>query len=233
MAWSTLKAAIDAIVKANGLQEITGTNLNQVLDSIIDNLGQNAMFNGIATPVTVPGSPDGSVFYLASEVGVYSNFSSLEITKLGLYVLSNVTGAWAITEIVDLNIKSFTLDENDVINYSRSVYIDGSYINPSGVEVVNPDWSATDFIPLISSNLFWKSYGYVNSAVMTAAFYDSGYNFLGVIPQADNVAGFYAPLPSNVAFVRLSGNKSTPYNFIIGGSLEIRKQVYDISERLI
>ena len=50
--WSTLKAAIAQIIKTNNNQEITGANMQSVLNNIIDNVGENSTFAGIATPTT-------------------------------------------------------------------------------------------------------------------------------------------------------------------------------------
>lgn len=74
MAYSTLKAAIQAVIKQNGNNEITGPILQQALLSMINSLGDGYQFKGVATPATNPGTPDQNVFYIASEVGTYSNF---------------------------------------------------------------------------------------------------------------------------------------------------------------
>ena len=79
--WSTLKAAIAAIIKTNGNQEITGQLLQNVLNNIVSSVGENATFAGIATTTTNPGSPDGPVFYLATTSGVYSNFGGVEVIE--------------------------------------------------------------------------------------------------------------------------------------------------------
>lgn len=58
--WSDLKAAVAKVIKTNGNQQITGAVLQNVLNNIISNVGENATFAGIATPVTNPGTPDGN-----------------------------------------------------------------------------------------------------------------------------------------------------------------------------
>lgn len=73
--WSDLKASVAEAIKTNGNQEITGQILQNVLNNIVSNLGENATFAGIATPETNPGSPDGPVFYVATEEGTYANFN--------------------------------------------------------------------------------------------------------------------------------------------------------------
>ena len=75
--WSNLKASVAEVIKTNGNQEITGAVLQNVLNNIISNVGENASFVGVATPSTNPGTPDGNVFYIASESGTYSNFGGI------------------------------------------------------------------------------------------------------------------------------------------------------------
>ena len=77
--WNVLKAAVANIINANGNQEITGQLLQNVLNNIITNVGENATFAGIATLDTNPGAPDGPIFYLATTAGVYPNFNGLEV----------------------------------------------------------------------------------------------------------------------------------------------------------
>ena len=79
--WTTLKAAIADAIKTNGNQEITGAVLQNTLNSIVNAIGENATFAGIATPSTNPGTPDGPVFYFATQQGIYSNFGGITLTE--------------------------------------------------------------------------------------------------------------------------------------------------------
>ena len=63
-------------------------------DKIFNSISNNATFAGIATPATNPGTPDGPIFYFASEVGTYSNFDGVVLNNPGLIVLHNLTGTW-------------------------------------------------------------------------------------------------------------------------------------------
>lgn len=92
--WTTLKAAIAGVIKTNGNQEITGAVLQNTLNSIVNAIGENATYAGIATPSTNPGAPDGPVFYFANVSGVYSNFNGIELENPGLVVLYNASGTW-------------------------------------------------------------------------------------------------------------------------------------------
>lgn len=91
--WSELKKAIDKVIRTNNNQEITGAVLQNVLNNIVSSVGENSTFAGIATPSTNPGAPDGNVFYIASEPGVYANFGGIELTGQVL-VFTNKNGNW-------------------------------------------------------------------------------------------------------------------------------------------
>lgn len=96
--WTILKAAIAKVIKTNGNQEITGQALQNVLNSIINSVGENASFVDVATPTTNPGTPDGNVFYIAYKAGNYVNFQSkagnLTVNPGELAILYNETTNW-------------------------------------------------------------------------------------------------------------------------------------------
>lgn len=91
MNYELIKAAVAAVIKENGNEEITGNILQQSLLAIIDVLGLGYQYAGIATPTTAPGTPDAKVFYIAQAAGTYSNFNDgtsspvLDGTAIGLF----------------------------------------------------------------------------------------------------------------------------------------------------
>lgn len=85
--YKSLKTTINANVKRNGNQEITGQILNSVLNAMVDTLGTGYSFAGVATPATNPGTPDAKVFYIANGKGTYTNFGELEVTEDDVVVL--------------------------------------------------------------------------------------------------------------------------------------------------
>ena len=99
--YENLKQSITEVIRTNGNQEITGAVLQSTLLTIISTVGANATFAGIATPTTNPGTPDGPVFYLASESGTYSNFGGLELQD-GLSVLM-WNGSWSSQQIFSVD----------------------------------------------------------------------------------------------------------------------------------
>ena len=99
--YENLKQSITEVIRTNGNQEITGAVLQSTLLTIISTVGANATFAGIATPTTNPGTPDGPVFWLASESGTYSNFGSIELQD-GLSVLM-WNGSWSSQQILSID----------------------------------------------------------------------------------------------------------------------------------
>lgn len=79
--YNSLKTTIDANIKQNGNQEITGQILNSVLNEMVNTLGAGYQFAGVATPATNPGSPDAKVFYIANGKGTYNNFGGIVINE--------------------------------------------------------------------------------------------------------------------------------------------------------
>lgn len=98
--WTKLKKAIADVIKTNGNQEITGAIMQQTLMGIVDNVGSNAQFAGVAAPSTVPADTDGSVFYLASTQGTYPNFSGIKVNASEIAVFTkNTAGTWVKTSL--------------------------------------------------------------------------------------------------------------------------------------
>lgn len=95
--YENLKQSITEVIRTNGNQEITGAVLQSTLLTIISTVGANATFAGMATPTTNPGTPDGPVFYLASEGGTYTNFNAIELQD-GLSALM-WNGSWSSQQI--------------------------------------------------------------------------------------------------------------------------------------
>lgn len=85
--YTTLKTAIQNVIKTNGNNEITGALLQQSLFAMINSLGADYQFAGIAEPSTSPGTPDQRVFYLATTPGNYTNFGGLQVASGELAVL--------------------------------------------------------------------------------------------------------------------------------------------------
>lgn len=96
--YTKLKAAIAAVIKANGNNEITGAIMQNVLNTIVSTVGANRTFVDIANTDTNPGLPDGNVFYIAYTAGNYVNFQSkagnLTVNPGELAILYNWMTNW-------------------------------------------------------------------------------------------------------------------------------------------
>lgn len=96
--YTELKAAIAAVIKANGNNEITGAIMQNVLNTIVSTVGANRTFVGIANADTNPGLPDGNVFYIACTAGNYVNFqygtANLTVNPGELAILYNGRNNW-------------------------------------------------------------------------------------------------------------------------------------------
>lgn len=91
--YEQLKAAVSNVIKTNGTQAITGQVLQNTLLTMINSLGSNYQFVGIAATNTNPGTPDQNVFYIAGE-GTYTNFANISVNMGELAVLK-WNGAWS------------------------------------------------------------------------------------------------------------------------------------------
>lgn len=98
--FTNLKNAISEDIKQNGQQQITGDMLQAHLISIINTLGKNATFAGVATPSTEPVAQEGLAFYLAGQKGYYAFLGGATIED-GLYVFSNASGLWQGEKVLD------------------------------------------------------------------------------------------------------------------------------------
>lgn len=103
MAYDQIKESIKAVIKENGNYEITGNVLQTVLLSMVDTLGPEYQFLGIATESTVPVVVEGNSFYITIEVGTYTNFknsgnTAITVNQLGILTSTNGT-VWNFTPI--------------------------------------------------------------------------------------------------------------------------------------
>ena len=92
--YNNLKATINANIKANGNEEITGPILNTVLNQAVTTLGAGYQYMGVATPATSPGTPDANVFYIAATPGTYTNFGG-KVVADGEVAILKYNGSWA------------------------------------------------------------------------------------------------------------------------------------------
>ena len=74
--YQLLKADIDEKVYQNGHQEITGANLNSVLNKMVDSLGKGYQFGGLVFPADSFVAGDEKMVFVASSAGRYPSFGN-------------------------------------------------------------------------------------------------------------------------------------------------------------
>ena len=139
MAYDQIKESIKAVIKENGNYEITGNVLQAVLLSMVDTLGPEYQFLGIATKSTVPVVVEGNSFYITTEVGAYTNFknsgnTAITVNKLGILTSTNGT-AWNFTPIFTGVSKGGGEVFNDYVNNTAggvNSHAEGAKTNASG-----------------------------------------------------------------------------------------------------
>lgn len=142
--FNELKAAVNAVIKQNGNEEITGNVLQNTLDTIISTVGKNRTFVGIATPSTNPGTPDANVFYLATKPGIYPNFSGIEVTEGVVVLTNNASNTW-VAQTTNIAIDSNTFSGYVSDNVNDAAYIDN--VKSSGLYIKKPQsQTASEYI---------------------------------------------------------------------------------------
>ena len=114
--YEQLKQAVADVIKTN--QEITGQIMQNILLSIISIVGKEAMFAGIATPSTNPGTPEQNVFYIASEKGLYANFNGF-ILNDEVLIFINKSGTWQKLES-GIATKESVENKQDKLNFDNT-----------------------------------------------------------------------------------------------------------------
>ena len=89
--WNNLINGIKNVIKQNGRNAITGDVLQDTLVTTVRGVGEHYRYVGIAELDTAPGNPDGFVFYMAREAGVYKNFGNIKVGENAVTILKNTT----------------------------------------------------------------------------------------------------------------------------------------------
>lgn len=90
--YTGIKTLINADIRENNNEEITGQILNGVLLQMVTDLGAY-QFAGVATPTTDPGTPDINVYYVAGTPGIYSYMGEFSVAA-GEFAFLLYNGSW-------------------------------------------------------------------------------------------------------------------------------------------
>ena len=187
--WTVLKAAIAAVIKTNGNQEITGAVLQNTLNSIVSAVGENATLAGKAAPTTNPGAPDGNVFYFATQAGTYTNFGSVELND-GLNILRWNGTSWVVTNIMTI-VQELGTSGNAVISQKA---VNKYMLTPSNLPVFNKDnftilQDSVQENSILNANGSVQSYNNIN--VVTANLKAGDLIYLGISDTLSTVFTVY------------------------------------------
>lgn len=127
--WPTLTEMIKNAVYPNNDHQITGLSLQSVLLNMLLSLGEGATFRGIATPTTNPGSPEGPVFYVAFESGLYPNFSGITNHDNHVLIITNTKSGWVATSLGAINTTRAINSENSAAVAVRRYITKGMFVD--------------------------------------------------------------------------------------------------------
>lgn len=114
-AWLTAEAGITTVKAGDGVAVVytepsgySYTHVDVSSDFVtiqrLTNLGY--IYKGVATPSTTPGTPDGVLFYLASNYGTYSNFGGISL-NFGEVAILIYNGGWS-KQLLDVSSNEIT-----------------------------------------------------------------------------------------------------------------------------
>ena len=146
---ATLKAAIQQVIKENGTNAITGPILQQTLLAMVNSLGANYQYVGLANPDTAPGTPDQNVFYIAFEPGTYSNFGGRELFA-GELAVFKYNGTWAVDVIGIIDDLLLKYKKTPITRISR---LSGKRFDASG-NIVDQQYFAIDLFAVEPGEIY-------------------------------------------------------------------------------
>ena len=109
--FNALEALINAHIKKNGVQAITGNILNGILRGMVSALGKGYTIAGVAVPSSDPGTMTGPLAYLAYTAGTYTHFGGLEVGQGEVSMLIYNEAEWH-KEVLFVLSATATVDDN-------------------------------------------------------------------------------------------------------------------------
>lgn len=235
--FENLRAAIDQYITANGNKEITGTILNEILQTMVTALGANYQVAGVATPSTNPGQPEQKVVYFASQAGTYTNFDSV-VLPLGIHLLMWNGISWSHQTFFTIDDEPTAGSDNlvksggvfNTLFDSSNIYENankdaftkpGRYV--SGLYSADANYKSTEKIPVKPEELvsaYLGSGGGTNTDAIS--FFKEDGSYLSRIGMSATVAlsDYDATVPSDAAYVAFT-------HFNSGGFID--KETYSIT----
>lgn len=201
--YEQLKQAVSNVIKSNGTQAITGQVLQNTLLTIINTIGGNMQFAGVANVNTNPGTPDQNLFWIASQSGTYVNFGNIVLNPGEAAVLTWKNGAFAkailglaTDERVEELIQSLSSYRRGYVARNNGAIIDYSTI-----------FAREGYVSLMQGETEINYKGKVLKNAAAICFYDEAKTFISAIPTSGNGTVYELksqPIPSNAKYIRYS-----------------------------
>lgn len=203
--YEQLKQAVSKVIKSNGTQAITGQVMQNTLLTIINTIGGNMQFAGVANVNTNPGTPDQNLFWIASQSGTYVNFGNIVLNPGESAVLTWKNGAFAkailglaTDERVEELIQSLSSYRRGYVARSNGAIIDYSTI-----------FAREGYVSLMQGETEINYKGKVFQNAAAICFYDETKTFITAIPTSGNETVYELksqPIPSNAKYIRYSNS---------------------------
>lgn len=123
MAYDVLKQTVQNALPDNIENLISAADVRNSLIAVINSLGSEFQFGGVAEPDDKPGTPDYKVAYIASTTGTYTNFGGITLAD-GEVAILKWAGSWSkeVTGLVNpesvfLVERSSPYSDPDVLSY--------------------------------------------------------------------------------------------------------------------
>lgn len=223
--YSTLKSAIQQVIKQNGNNEITGNILQQSLVSMINSLGAGFQYMGVATPSTNPGTPDQNVFYIAATAGAYSNFGSIVLADGEVAILKGSGSSWikdttgiaSHSEVSQLEQQLYKFRSLALLSdadSSANVYIQGN-----GSTASSQYWTTWAFRRKQGFNRVYAHVYNENTEGLAISFYrgedTTASTFISGVPLLAGENDYYADIPDGCTFILVSSRTASGNNTVI------------------
>lgn len=99
MAYEQLTNAINANIRRNGVQAITGNLLNGILNAMVTNLTKGYQFGGVISPESEFTPDDRKHFFIAKTAGTYEDFGGFVLADNQIGIITYDNGEWDTTTI--------------------------------------------------------------------------------------------------------------------------------------
>jgi hypothetical protein len=235
--FQNLKNEIANTIKANGNNEIDGALLQEKLLEMVDSLGKDYKFRGVATPDGQPITDDTNVFYVANTVGTYPNYGGLSVAD-GEIAFFTYNGSW---RKITLSVLAQELGDREDIGVSQKCVTEkmtelesvigldffvnkATALRTTGkVNASVEGLDTTDFLPITGQTPIQFFGGWTNKAsnIIPLAFYDELKHFISY-KTGDNGKNLVIPveeIPANAKYIRCCANTGSDTPVIYGVTL--------------